>query len=128
MDLARMLTYFAFLATGAVIFSIFCVTTAGMDARSVSEQIHSTGMQIPGYRRDVRIIESVLGKYIMPLAVLGALAVGSLAAYADFTNALGTGTGILLATLIIYNMYEDIAAKHMEDMHPALRKIIGKGD
>jgi len=128
MDLARMLTYFAFLVTGAVIFSVFWVTTAGMDARSVSEQIHSTGMQIPGYRRDVRIIESVLGKYIMPLAVLGALAVGALAAYADFTNALGTGTGILLATLIIYNMYEDIAAKHMEDMHPALRKIIGKGD
>ena len=45
----------------------------------------------------------------------------------DFTNALGTGTGILLSTLIIYNLYEDIAAKHMEDMHPALRKIIGKG-
>ncbi len=127
MDLVRMLTYLSFLVGGAVIFSIFWVTTAGMDARSVSEQIHSTGMQIPGYRRDVRIIESVLGKYIMPLAVLGAVAVGALAAYADFTNALGTGTGILLATLIIYNMYEDIAAKHMEDMHPAVRKIIGKG-
>jgi preprotein translocase subunit SecY len=126
MDLLRMFTYLAFLVGGSVIFSIFWVTTAGMDARSVSEQIHSTGMQIPGYRRDVRIIESVLGKYIMPLAVLGAMAVGALAAYADFTNALGTGTGILLSTLIIYNMYEDIAAKHMEDMHPAIRKIIGK--
>lgn len=127
MDLVRMFTYLAFLVGGAVIFSVFWVATAGMDARSVSEQIHSTGMQIPGYRRDVRIIESVLSKYIMPLAVLGAMAVGALAAYADFTNALGTGTGILLATLIIYNMYEDIAAKHMEDMHPAIRKIIGKG-
>jgi len=124
-DLARMFTYLAFLVSGSVIFSIFWVTTAGMDARTVSEQIHSTGMQIPGYRRDVRIIESVLGKYIMPLAVLGAAAVGALAAFADFTNALGTGTGILLATLIIYNLYEDIAAKHMEDMHPAIRKIMG---
>lgn len=126
-DFARMLTYLLFLVAGAVVFSVFWVATAGMDAHSVSEQIHSTGMQIPGYRRDVRIIESVLGKYIMPLAVLGAMAVGALAAYADFTNALGTGTGILLATLIIYNMYEDIAAKHMEDMHPAVRKLIGKG-
>jgi preprotein translocase subunit SecY len=128
MDIARMFSYLAFLVTGAIIFSIFWVATAGMDARSVSEQIHSTGMQIPGYRRDPRIIESVLGKYISPLAVLGAAAVGSLAAFADFTNALGTGTGILLATMIIYNLYEDIAAKHMEDMHPALRKVIGKGD
>ena len=127
LDLARMLTYLVFMVVGAVIFSIFWVTTSGMDAHSVSEQIHSTGMQIPGYRRDVRIIESVLGKYVMPLAVLGAIAVGALAAFADFTNALGTGTGILLSTMIIYNMYEDIAAKHMEDMHPAVRKIIGKG-
>ena len=127
MDLLRMFTYLIFMVVGAVVFSVFWVATAGMDAHSVSEQIHSTGMQIPGYRRDVRIIESVLGRYIMPLAVLGAIAVGALAAYADFTNALGTGTGILLSTLIIYNLYEDIAAKHMEDMHPALRKIIGKG-
>lgn len=127
MDIARMFSYLFFLVLGSVIFSIFWVTTAGMDARSVSEQIHSTGMQIPGYRRDVRIIESVLGKYIMPLAILGGASVGALAAFADFTNALGTGTGILLATLIIYNLYEDIAAKHMEDMHPAVRKIMGKG-
>lgn len=124
-DIARIFTYLVFLVAGSVIFSIFWVTTAGMDAHSVSEQIHSTGMQIPGYRRDVRIIESVLGKYIMPLAILGGMAVGALAAFADFTNALGTGTGILLATMIIYNLYEDIAAKHMEDMHPAVRKLMG---
>jgi preprotein translocase subunit SecY len=125
MDILRMFTYLSFMVLGAIIFSVFWVATSGMDAHSVSEQIHSTGMQIPGYRRDVRIIESVLGKYIMPLAVLGAVAVGALAAFADFTNALGTGTGILLSTLIIYNLYEDIAAKHMEDMHPAIRKIMG---
>ncbi|MEM7815726.1 MAG: preprotein translocase subunit SecY [Candidatus Aenigmatarchaeota archaeon] len=125
-DLTRMFTYLLFLVTGAIIFSVFWVTTAGMDARSVSEQIHSIGMQIPGYRRDVRIIESVLSRYIMPLAVLGGMAVGMLAAFADFTNALGTGTGILLATLIIYNMYEQIAAQHMEDMHPAIRKLFGE--
>lgn len=126
-DLARVGTYSLLLIGGSVVFSIFWVNTAGMDAGSVAEQIQSTGMQIPGYRRDIRIIQKVLNRYIPALAVLGGAAVGFLAAYADFTGALGTGTGILLATMIIYQLYEEIAMQHMEDMHPALRKFMGRG-
>ncbi|RLJ08988.1 MAG: hypothetical protein DRP15_04390, partial [Candidatus Aenigmatarchaeota archaeon] len=125
-DILRMITYSAFMIGGAVIFSVFWVTTAGMDAASVAQQIQSTGMQIPGYRRDVRIIEKVLNRYIPPLAVLGGAAVGFLAAFADFTGALGTGTGILLATMIIYNLYEELALQHLEDMHPMVRKLLGR--
>jgi preprotein translocase subunit SecY len=125
-DLARFGTYAMFMIGGAVVFSVFWVATAGMDARSVANQIQSTGMQIPGYRRDIRIIERVLNRYIPGLAILGGAAVGFLAAYADFTGALGTGTGILLATLIIYNLYEELAMQHMEDMHPAVRKLLGR--
>lgn len=125
-DIARFGMYALFMTVGAIIFSIFWVTTAGMDAKAVAGQIQSTGMQIPGYRRDVRIIEKVLNRYIPGLAVLGGAAIGLLAAYADFTGALGTGTGILLAALIIYNLYEEIAMQHMEDMHPAVRKLLGK--
>ena len=95
-------------------------------AKAVANQIHSTGMQIPGYRRDIRIIEKVLSRYIPPLAVLGGAAVGFLAAFADFTNALGTGTGLLLATMIVFSLYEELATQHMEDMHPALRKLMGQ--
>ncbi len=125
-DLLRFGTYAAFMIIGAVVFSVFWVATAGMDAKAVANQIQSTGMQIPGYRRDVRIIERVLNRYIPGLAILGGAAVGFLAAYADFTGTLGTGTGILLATLIIYNLYEELAMQHMEDMHPAVRKLLGK--
>lgn len=125
-DVLRFGTYSLFMIVGAVVFSIFWVTTAGMDAKAVAGQIQSTGMQIPGYRRDVRIIERVLQRYIPVLAVVGGAAVGALASYADFTGALGTGTGILLATLIIYNLYEEIAMQHVEDMHPAVRKLLGK--
>jgi preprotein translocase subunit SecY len=126
MDIARMVTYSFFMVAGAVVFSYFWMATAGMDSASVAKQIESTGMQIPGYRRDVRIIERVLDRYIPGLTILGGAAVGFLAAYADFTGALGTGTGILLATMIIYNLYEELAQQHMEDMHPALRKLMGK--
>lgn len=126
MDGARALTYSLFMMGGSMIFALFWVTSAGMDARSVAGQIQSTGMQIPGYRRDIRIIERVLNRYIPGLTILGGISVGFLAAFADFTGALGTGTGILLATLIIQNLYEELAMKHMEDMHPALRKMFGK--
>ena len=62
-------------------------------------------------------------KYISVLAVLGGFFVGLLAAVADLTGALGTGTGILLTVMIIYNFYEIIAARYTEDMHPAIRKF-----
>ncbi len=126
MDILRLFTYSGFMIVGAMIFALFWVNTSGMDAGSVAGQIQSTGMQIPGYRRDIRIIERVLKKYISPLTILGGAAVGFLAAYADFTGALGTGTGILLATTIIYQLYEQIAQQHMEDMHPAIRRLLGK--
>ncbi len=125
-DIARMLIYSLFMIGGAVVFSVFWVITAGMDAGAVANQIQSTGMQIPGYRRDVRIIERVLNRYIPGLTVLGGAAVGFLASFADFTGALGTGTGILLSTMIIYSLYEEIATQQMEDMHPAFRKLLGK--
>jgi len=125
-DIVRIFTYMAFMMGGSIIFSIFWVATAGMSSKSVAEQIQSTGMQIPGYRRDIRIIERVLDRYIPALAVLGGAAVGFLAAYADFTGALGTGTGILLTTMIIFQLYEQIAQHQMEDAHPAIRKLLGK--
>jgi len=97
-----------------------------MDAHSVAEQIKSIGMQVPGFRRDPRIVEKVLSRYIMPLAVMGALFVGLVAALADFTGALGTGTGILLTVMIIHNFYEQISMRYMEDMNPMVRKFFEK--
>jgi preprotein translocase subunit SecY len=122
-DTFRIFTYLIVLTLGSVIFSIFWVSTSGMDSRSVAEQIESMGMQIPGFRRDPRIVEQVLERYIPTLAIISGLFIGILAAMADFTGALGTGTGILLTVMIIYNLYENIATRYMEDMHPALRKF-----
>jgi len=123
-DVARVAVYSLFLIVGSAIFAMFWVATSGMDSASVAKQIEGVGMQIPGFRRDTRITERVLERYIPVLAVVGGAMVGALASYADLTGALGTGTGLLLTTMIIYNLYEQIAAQHMEDMHPALRRLI----
>lgn len=124
--LIRALCYTLFMMAGAVLFSKFWVNTAGMDAKSVANQIKGIGMSIPGFRRDPRIVERVLNRYIPSLAVLSGAFVGLLASVADFTGALGSGTGILLAVMIVYNLYEEINNQHSEDMPPMFRRFFGK--
>ncbi len=109
----------------AMVFSVFWVKTAGMDAASQAKNIMSSGLQIPGFRKDQRILESILSRYIMPLTVMGGLAVGALSAIANMLGALTSGTAILLAVMITYQFYQNIAQQHAVDMHPALRKFIG---
>jgi preprotein translocase subunit SecY len=125
-DLARVLVYMGFMVGGSMIFSVFWVSSSGMDAGSIAEQIHSTGMQIPGYRRDIRIIEHVLGRYVPGLAVLGGAAIGVLASFADLTNAIGSGTGLLLATMITYQLYKEITTQYIDELPPVVRRILGK--
>jgi len=122
------LIYLVIMVAGAVVFSIFWVQTSGMDARSQARQILNSGLQIPGFRRDERVLERVLQRYIFPLTVMGGIAVGVLAAMADVSGALSRGTGILLAVMIIYRLYEDIARHHMVEMNPAIQKFMGGGE
>jgi preprotein translocase subunit SecY len=124
--LFQSLIYVLLMISGAVLFSIFWIQTSGMDANSQAKQIMASGLQIPGFRRDERILERVLERYIMPLSVMGAIVVGLLAALADLSGALARGTGILLTVMIVYKMYEDIAREHMMDMYPSVRKLMGK--
>ncbi len=116
--------YTLFMIGGAVLFSVFWVQTAGMDAKSQAKQMMASGLQIPGFRRDQRVLETLLNRYIWPLTIMGAIAVGFLAAVADLSGALSRGTGILLTVMIIYRLYEEIAKQHMMDMYPAMRKFM----
>lgn len=125
-DFARAGTYALFLMAGSVLFSIFWVKTAGMDARSQAKNMMNYGLQIPGFRRDERVLESLLNRYIPALTVMGAIAVGFLAAVADISGALTSGTGLLLSVMIIYRLYEEIAQQHALDMNPMLRRFIEK--
>jgi len=125
-QLLQAFTYALFMIGGSILFSLFWVQTAGMDPKSQAKQIMASGLQIPGFRRDERVLERLLRRYIFPLTVMGAIAVGFLAASADLMGALTNGTGILLTVMIIYRLYEDIAKQHMMDMHPALRKMMGE--
>jgi len=122
--LGQAIIYTLLFMVGSVIFSIFWVQTANMDAASQAKQILSSGLQIPGFRRDERVLEKVLGRYIWPLTILGGASIGLLASVADLSGALSQGTGILLTVMIVYKLYEEIAKQHMMDMHPAMKKFM----
>jgi len=123
-DIGQTLIYISIMMFGCVVFSYFWVQTSGMDAKSQAKQIMASGLQIPGFRKDQRVLERVLERYIGPLTIMGGLMVGFLAGIADISGALSQGTGILLAVMIIYKIYEEIAKQHMMDMNPLMRKFM----
>ncbi len=121
----RAVVYMTLMMGGCVLFSFFWVQTSGMDANSQAKQIMSSGLQIPGFRKDERVLERILKRYITPLTIMGAMTVGFLASIADISSALANGTGLLLTVMILYRFYEDIARQHMMEMNPAMRKFMG---
>ena len=121
------LTYVITLSLVSVIFGLFWVETSNMDAKSVANQLSDSGIQIPGFRRDPRMLETILNKHIFPLTVMGSFAVGLLAGIADLTGALGTGTGILLTVGILYRMYEQLEQTKALESNATLNKLFGGG-
>ena len=119
-DIFHIFFYLGVYIAGSTVFSIFWARTSGQDSQSVAEQISETGMKVPGFRKDSRVIKKVLDRYIPGLTVLSGATMGLLAASANMTQAAGGGTGILLTVMIIYRMYEQLAQKQLEEIHPAL--------
>ncbi len=123
-SLLHVLFYLTMYTLGCILFSFFWMKTSGQDADSVAEQIKQTGMKVPGFRKDKRVIKKVLNRYIPGLTVLSGATIGLLAGLANMTQAAGGGTGILLTVMIIYRLYEQLAQKHMEELHPALKDFM----
>ncbi|MCX8175065.1 MAG: preprotein translocase subunit SecY [Candidatus Micrarchaeota archaeon] len=116
----HVLTYTVFIVFLCIIFGQFWVETTGMGPKEVAEQLDKSGLQIPGFRRDPRIVEKVLENYIPYIVVIGSAFVGLLAALADMTGALGTGTGILLTVGILYRMYQDLENQRLFDTYASI--------
>jgi preprotein translocase subunit SecY len=125
--LIKIALYLFLFVGGSILFAKFWVETTNMGPHAVAKQIEKSGMQIPGFRRDPRVLEKVLERYIPTLTVIGGAIVGLLAALADMIGTVGqaTGTGLLLAVGIFMRMYEQIAKEQVMEMHPVLRGFFG---
>ncbi|KYK35557.1 MAG: preprotein translocase subunit SecY [Theionarchaea archaeon] len=109
----RAAVYLVVVVVLCALFAILWIDITAMDSKAVAKRIQQSGGQVVGFQRDIRVLEMVLDKHIPQITVLGGIAIGLLAATADFTSALGTGTGILLAVSIVYRMYMDLV-RHPE--------------
>ena len=120
----HVIVYVLILILGSIMFARFWIMTTNMGADAVAKQIQSSGMQIPGFRRDPKILEKVLDRYIPVVTIISGAAVGALAAFADLVGTVGqvSGTGVLLAVGIMIQLYEAIGREQMMEMHPALRQ------
>ena len=119
------LTHIFFFMLFSTVFAVFWVKTSGMDSKAQAEKIAASGLQVAGFRQDIRILESILDRYIMPLTVMGGAAIGLLAATTDLMGALVSGTAILLVIMIMFQFYQNIAKQHAMDMNPAMRRFMG---
>lgn len=121
---AHFVIYTSVLIVLCVVFGKFWVEMTGQSPKNVAEQLQDVGWQIPGFRRDPRIIESVLNKYLPSITVLGSIFVGLLAAFASLTGAIGNGMGILLTAGIMYAVYQQLEQENLIESYPALNKLV----
>lgn len=119
----HVIVYTVVLVILCVIFGKFWIELTGQNPKTLAEQLGTEGWQIPGFRRDPRIVENVLNKYIPTLTTLGSIFVGLLAALATLTGAIGSGMGILLTVGIIYMLYQQLEQEGLYNTYPFLQKI-----
>ncbi len=118
------ITHVLFYVVFSTVFAVFWMKTSGMDSKSQAEKIAASGLQVAGFRQDIRILESILDRYILPLTIMGGIAIGLLASVTNLAGAIVSGTAILLVVMIMFQFYQNIAQQHMNDMNPAFRKFM----
>jgi preprotein translocase subunit SecY len=124
---AKTVIYLSVMIFGSILFARFWIETTDMGPTAVAKQIQNSGMVMPGFRRDPRVLGRVLERYIPVVTIIGGAAVGALAAFADAIGTVGnaSGTGVLLTVGIMIQMYEQIAREQAMEMHPVLRGFFG---
>ena len=120
----HVIVYIVVLMLLCIVFGKFWIELTGQSPKKVAEQLSSYGWQIPGFRRDPRIVENLLNKYIPTLTVLGSAFVGLLAALATLTGAIGSGMGILLTVGIIYGLFKQLEQERLYETYPFLEKMV----
>merc|ERR1712137_1096928 len=96
--------YVLFVLISCALFSRTWVDVSGSSARDVAKQLRDQNMMMPGFRDSD--LPKQLNRYIPTAAAFGGACIGALTIVADFLGAIGSGTGILLAVTIIYQMFE----------------------
>ena len=123
-ELVHFFIYLIVIVILCIIFGKLWVEMTGQSPKAMAEQLQDVGWQIPGFRRDPRVIEGILNSYLPTITVLGSMFVGILAAFATISGAIGGGMGVLLTAGIMYAIYQQLERDNLIDSYPALSKFV----
>jgi preprotein translocase subunit SecY/protein transport protein SEC61 subunit alpha len=123
----RALIFVGIMVSFCVVFSRTWLYVGGQNPRAVAKQLVDSGMQIPGFRRSYRPIETILARYIPVVTMLGGIIVGLISAVADFFGVFGTGMGLLLSVGILYQYYQLLMQEQLSEMYPGVARFLGEG-
>ncbi|MEM0469900.1 MAG: preprotein translocase subunit SecY [Desulfurococcaceae archaeon] len=125
-DPRHLIIYSVLVLVLAIIFGLLWVEVAGLNPANQAQQLIESGFEVPGFRKNPKILEQILAKYIYPLTVLSSIIVALIAIISDILGAYGSGTGLLLAVGILQQYYALIAYERTLESYPLLRRIIGE--
>ena len=105
------LFYLTFVSVCCGLFARTWVEISGQSPREIAKMYRDAGFVLKDNKES---IVSLMSRLIPTSAAFGGGFIGALTVIADLAGALGTGTGLLLASSIYINIYEDYK-KHAED-------------
>ncbi|KAG0229884.1 translocon subunit [Actinomortierella wolfii] len=117
-DPIHTVVYITFMLTACALLSKTWIEVSGSSPRDVAKQLKDQNMVMAGHR-DASMYKE-LKRVIPTAAAFGGAVLGAVSVLADLIGAIGSGTGILLCTTIIYQYWEMFVKESIESSGDAL--------
>ena len=126
LDPARAVAYVLFMIGLVVVFGRLWVELGGLSPKKAAQNLLDADVQIPGFRRSNKPVESLLNRYIPSVTILGSMILGLLAGISDVLGVFGSGIGVLLMVDILINYYNQLVKEQVEVVMPKLGALLGR--
>ena len=124
LDPTRGVLYVLFMIGIVVVFGKLWVELGGLSSKKAAQNLLDADVQVPGFRRSNKPIESLLNRYIPSVTLLGSMILGLIAGVSDVLGVFGTGIGVLLTVDILINYYNQLVKEQVEVVMPRLGALL----
>ena len=126
LDPVRGVLYVLFMIAIVVVFGKLWVELGGLSPKKAAQNLLDADVQIPGFRRSNKPIETLLNRYIPSVTIIGSMVLGLIAGVSDVLGVFGTGIGVLLTVDILINYYNQLVKEQVEVVMPRLGAWLGR--
>jgi preprotein translocase subunit SecY len=126
LDPLRAVGYVIFMIGIVIVFGKLWVELGGLSPKKAAQNLLDADVQVPGFRRSNKPIESLLNRYIPSVTLIGSAILGLIAGVSDVLGVFGTGIGLLLTVDILINYYNQLVKEQVEVVMPRLGAALGR--